>query len=515
MQQVIPDSGSGAAGLGRRLLLLALVLAGTLSCDDYLPEEPTDVPPPPGPSADLTLTVQTLAAGPRVPSDFLGLGFETPVMADARLSSPTLMRLLTNLGPGTLRFGGNAAEQTVWSPEGAVGDSGDFHLTPAHVDAVFALARSIGWRVTVALGLAQFDPAAAAAEAAYLVESGGDALLGVEIGNEPNLYAIQGYRSASWSVDSLAAEFDAYAAAIVAREPSAPLVGPATWCAGGGSWFAGFLERHRSSLAFTSHHFYPMGRTAPADSPEHATVANMLSPELMARSRACLDSAATPAATYGLPLRVDETNSAYGFGQPGVSDVFASALWGLDYLFTVAELGAAGVNLQTGTSLEGGLTCAGVYLPVCEDDDGFTPRPLYYAMLMFHHAAIGRLVPVVSANTGNANVATHAAVADDGTVRVTLINKEPATPIRAKITLEPGLTPAQTTTFRLEGPSLQADSGISFAGAAVADDGSWGRRGGEAVAGGNYDVSVPPASAALVVFGNGPAIPAQGAATPR
>jgi hypothetical protein len=501
----------------RQVIGSIVITLAALACTD-LPEDPTGdpAPPEPGPAAALSLTVQTLATGPRVPADFLGLGFETPVMADTRLADPAFLRLLANLGPGSLRFGGNAVEHTVWSPEGEAGGDADFHLTPAHVDAVFTAARSVGWRVTVALGLARFDSAAAASEAAYLVKSGGDALLGVEVGNEPNLYALQGLRSSAWTVDSLAAEFDAYAAAILARAPSTPLAAPATWCAGGGSWFAGFLERRRAPLAFASHHFYPMGRTAAAGSPEHATVANMLSAELMARSRACLDSAATPAAAYSLPLRIDETNSAYGFGQPDVSDVFASALWGLDYLFSVAELGAAGINIQTGTGPEGGLTCAGVYLPVCEGEEGFTARPLYYAMLAFHSAAVGRLVPVVVRTSVDANVTAHATVADDGSVRLTIINKEAATPMDASITLDPGFSPAQTDVLRLKAESLQSRD-VSFGGASVGSDGSWGPRGVEAVAGGNYNISVPPASAAVVVFSTGSSVASAAplATTPR
>jgi hypothetical protein len=385
------------------------------------------------------------------------------------------------------------------------GAPGDFRLTPAAVDAVFALARRIGWRVTVTLPLARFDPAAAAAEAAYLVASGGSALLGVEIGNEPNLYPLQGLRSAEYSVDSLAADFDAYAAAILAQAPSAPLVGPATWCTGGGPWFAGFLDRVHAPLAFTSHHFYPMGRTAGGDSPEHATIANMLSPALMARTRACVDSAVAPATSHQLALRVDETNSAYGFGQPGVSDVFASALWGVDHLFTLAELGVAGVNVQTGTNPQGGLTCAGIYLPVCVDDDGkFTARPLYYAMLMFHEAAVGRLVPVQVGAPPDADVVAHAAVGDDGTVRVTLINKSDATPVDASIALDAGAG-AAAHVLRLQGKSLGAPSG-AFGDAAVSEDGSWAPKNPEALAGGaSYAVTVPPASAALVVIGDGAA----------
>jgi len=483
----------------RRLAVLAS-LAGVLSCGD-LPEAPSDEPPPPGPPVSISFTVQTTATGPRVPADFLGLGFEIPVMADPRLSDPVLARLLENLGPGSLRFGGGSIETTVWTPVDS-GTAGDFRLTPADVDAVFALARGIGWRVTVAVPFARFDPAAAAAEAAYLVASGGDALLGVEIGNEPNLYSLQGLRSPEYSVDSLAADFDAYAAAILGRTASAPLVGPTTWCTGGGVWFAGFLDRIQAPLAFTSHHFYPMGRTAPGDSPEHATVDNMLSPELMARTRACVDSAAGPAASRNLALRVDETNSAYGFGQPGVSDVFASALWGVDYLFTLAELGVAGVNLEMRTDGNGGLTCAGVYLPMCAQDGRFIARPLYYAMLMFHVAAVGRLVPVQVSASPDANIVAHAAVGDDGTVRVTLINKSAATPVDATIALDAGAG-APAGVLRLRGKSLGSQSG-SFGDAAVNDDGSWAPKPPEALAGGaSYAVSVPAASAALVVIGPG------------
>jgi hypothetical protein len=486
-----------------RLLLLSALL-GAIGCTD-LTQAPSDETPPPSSPASVSFTVQTAADGPRVPADFLGLSFEVPVMADPSLADPVLLRLLSNLGAGSLHFGGSSAETTVWSPDSAsTVAEGDFQLRPADVDRVFALARQIGWRVTVAIGLARFDSAAAAAEAAYLVGSGGAALLGVEIGNEPNLYPVQGLRSAAWNVDSLAVEFDAYAAAIQARTPGVPLAGPATWCTGGGNWFAEFLDQRRAALGFTSTHFYPTGRTAAAGSPEQATVGNLLSTGLMDRTRACVDSAAASAAEHVLPLRVDETNSAFGFGQPGVSDVFASALWGLDHLFTLAELGVAGVNVQTGSGLDGGLTCAGVYLPVCDGQGGFTPRPLYYAMLMFHQAAVGRLVPVQVAAGNPANVVAHAAVADDGKVRLTIINKEEAIPVSASITVVPGIEPAQTTILRLTAESLVAQSSIKLGGTSVTTDGTWGPRTVEAMAGGNYTVTVPPASAALVVFGEDP-----------
>src|SRR4051812_22916203 len=427
-----------------------------------------------------------------------------PVMADPRLlNSPALEQLLRNVGPGTLRFGGNSVQKTVWRPNVQT-KSGFFQLTPANVDATFGFAGRIGWRVGGDVGLPRVDPAEVVSESAYLVQTGGDRLLSIELGNEPNLYPSNGIRSANYTVDSFTIEFDAAAAAIREQVPAAPLAAPSSWCTGGGAWFADFLAATATQLAYASEHFYPMGVPAAAGSPEGATVANMLSPQLRAGGRVCVASAAGPAAARGLPLRVDETNSAFGFGERGVSDVFASALWGLDHLFTLAELGVAGVNVQTGSDVMGGLTCAGVYLPVCDGESGFVPRPLYYAMLMFHQAAVGRLVPVQVSADNPANVVAYAAVAEDGKVRLTIINKEEATPVSATIVLVPGIEPAQTTVLRLTAKSLLSQSSIKLGGMSVGSDGSWGPKTVEAVAGGNYNNSGAPGGAALGGFGEAP-----------
>jgi hypothetical protein len=356
--------------------------------------------------------------------------------------------------------------------------------------------------VTVDVALPRSDPSEVVSESAYLVGAGGDRLLSIELGNEPNLYPSNGIRSANYTVDSFTTEFDAAAAAIREQVPAAPLAAPGSWCTGGGAWFADFLAGTGTPLAYATEHFYPMGVPAPAGSEEEATVANMLSPELMARSRACVDSAAGPALARGLALRVDETNSAFGFGEPGVSDVFASALWGLDHLFTLAELGVAGVNLQTGTDVNGGLTCRGIYLPVCDAGGGrWTARPLYYAMLLFHQAAVGRVVPVQVGATPEANVVAHATIADDGSVRVVVINKEEAAP--ATVAIQLGSAGAPASVMRLSASSLLVRDGVTLGGTAVASDGTWSPGTLESVTGegGQYVVTASPASALLLTVG--------------
>ena len=476
---------------------LLLLLA---TCEGERPARPAFPDSEAGTPGVIAITAHPEAPGARIPADFLGLGFEMPAMKDPLFSGErSFERLLANLGPGTLRFGGNSVEQTYWSPSGTgVRPDGALVLTAKDFERVFAFARRIGWRVIVALNLGVFDPDTAAAQAAWLFRRGGSALLAVEIGNEPNLYPLNGVRSPAWNYDSLRVEWNAYARAIRARVPDARIAGPATWCGDGPTWFPAFMRDEGAGLALATHHVYPMHALAPPNSPAHASVENMLSPAVMARTAACVDAASDAALARGVRLRINESNSAYGFGKRGASDVFASALWGIDHLFTLAEHGAAGVNLQTGTNLQGGLTCAGIYLPICGSAASYTARPLYFAMLFFRHAAQGRLVPLDV--TTRINATAHAALADDSTLRVTVINKDGTRPVEARIT--PGWRYTRAGALRLTAPALEATSGVTFAGAAVAGDGRWAPKEIEPVLrqGSTFSISLPPATAVVVAF---------------
>jgi hypothetical protein len=486
---------SGTTGVRRWIALAMCAVAA--ACHDAT--GPTN---PPGSAGDTArVTVQAESPGPRIPADFLGLGFEMPVLRDPRLSGDAAFaRLLANLGPGVLRFGGNSVELTGWAPTPPARPADTLVLTPADFDRVFALAHRVGWRVIMDLRLAQFDPDTAAAEVAAIRAAGGAALLAAEVGNEPDLYPGHGVRSFAWSGDSLSAEVAAYADAIARRAPGAPVAAPATTCSSAGpSFFSATVGADAGRLVLATHHFYPMTRTAQGDSPENASIANMLSPALMARTVACFAAVDRAAAAAGISWRLDETNSASGFGKPGVSDVLASALWAIDHLFTAAEQGATGVNVETGTGLGGGLTCAGVYLPFCGGDGApYTARPLYYALLLVHAAGPGRMAPVAVAS--GLNVVAHAVLADDATLRVALINKEATRGATVRLDGAPGYRTAAVQ--RLVGQALDRSDGVSFAGAVVGGDGSWTPGAPETIAGGggSFSLSLPPASAALVTL---------------
>jgi hypothetical protein len=59
--------------------------------------------------------------------------------------------------------------------------------------------------------------------------------------------------------------------------------------------------------------------------------------------------ATAAASKIGARVRMTEGNTCYRGGKPGVSDVFAAALWSADYSLLLASNGYSGVNLHGGT----------------------------------------------------------------------------------------------------------------------------------------------------------------------
>ena len=100
-----------------------------------------------------------------------------------------LESIFKNLGPGTFRIGGNSVEVDSWSTtgKGSCSWSGTTQ-TPGMVDAFVAIMKKVGWRFIWGLHLKNDDPANNAQNAAYVANAAGSSLIGVEIGNEPNLY---------------------------------------------------------------------------------------------------------------------------------------------------------------------------------------------------------------------------------------------------------------------------------------------------------------------------------------
>ena len=81
---------------------------------------------------------------------------------------------------------------------------------------------------------------------------------------------------------------------------------------------------------------------------------------------------------------------------------------------------------------------------------------------------------------------------------VTVVNKDAARDAAVEATVPAGLVTADA--FRLTAPTLDAKTGVTFAGSAVADDGSWsaGKPEPVPVEAGGVRLIVPHATAAVV-----------------
>ncbi len=94
-----------------------------------------------------------------------------------------------------------------------------------------------------------------------------------------------------------------------------------------------------------THHYYFGG---PATNP-NVNIPNLLKPATMERVQKMADTATAAADKMGVRVRMTEGNTCYRGGKPGVSDVFAAALWSADYSLLLASNNYSGVNLHGGT----------------------------------------------------------------------------------------------------------------------------------------------------------------------
>ena len=444
----------------------------------------------------VSITANTASPGVTIPSDFIGLSFETSSIASATgfpSSSAVFEQMLSQLGVGWMRFGGNSVDHTTWVGGQRSSSTPANSLTGSDVDNVMALARRVGWRVLFGLNLANSTAALDAQEAAYVSQSGSGSLFGFEIGNEPDLYFGNGDETSGYTLSDYLSDWNSFANAIQTADPAAVLTGPAD--AGSvGTWTAQFAAVYGSRIALLTQHLYPLAPVADAGaaSPNACTISNLLS--AATHSKAASDAAQIESIAQGakVPWRMAESNSCYDGGTAGVSDTFASALWGVDYMFTLASNAASGVNFHGGG--------AGAYTPIAVSGSSVTARPLYDALLLFHAASSGRVVPITLA-AGGIDLNAYAVLASDGTLRVTVVNEDASHD--ATVSITPGSAYVRALALRLTAPALDSTTGFMLGGAEVAADGTWSPAEIETLSAsaGVYSIGVPSGSAVVVGFG--------------
>jgi hypothetical protein len=470
---------------------------------------------PAQPPLPVTVTIDPFAPGPPVPKRFLGLSFELAALSQLSRYSDRgdLVRLLRSLGPGVLRFGGITADENVaWTdaatPRPAWASS---TIGPEQMKALGVLARRSGWRVLLTVGLAHYEPAAAAREVAAAHHALGPYLAAVEIGNEPNAYGSHGFRQLPWIAQGYEEEVSSYREAIGALTPGVPIAGPDV---SGSGVFPEWGEEEALSQkpALLTGHHYPLGcAQTPAPSIE-----TLLSAATREREAQSLQTYMSVASAYRIPFRVDETNSVSCGGVPGISDTFASTLWATGYITQAMAAGAAGINLQGNPT-----NCSG-YTPVCAPgpaaiaSGSLDAQPDWYALLLTSSLVGYRPLPT-TITEGSPDLVAASFSGPEHSLKVVLADDEPtgASPLAVRLDVGAGLGSGRI--LRLTAPTQSATDGVLLGGRAIAANGSWSTSLSESVSAraGILSLELAPDSAVLLSVSRPPVSVSRPTATPR
>jgi Glycosyl hydrolase family 79 C-terminal beta domain len=426
-----------------------------------------------------------------IASDFLGLGYEISSVARSGLltsANRIYVELVRTLGlEGVVRVGGNTADYARYSATAPSVSSP--YGTTVNDRALEELGRFLdatGWKLIWAFNLGSGSEEEAVAEAKAVVAVAQNRLLAFEIGNEPDLFSHEKHRPPGYDYEQWLADYRRYKKALRTHLPGIPLAGPDA--AGKTEWVSRFAVDEGKDIVLLTHHYYREGQN------HGSTIAKLLGvdPKLQPQ----LDQLRAASQLCGVPYRICEVNSFSGGGRPGVSDTMASALWVLDYMFTLVASGCGGVNMETGVNQLGFISS---YSPIGDDDQGYySARPEYYGMLAFSLAGRGELLRTEISPT-TTEIKTYATRSKAGSLLLTLINKGATGAI---VRLDTKSSSRQASVIRLEGPAVDAKTQITLGGAEITTAGIWKASKQEALSVNSGQLAIPLAasSAAILEF---------------
>lgn len=442
------------------------------------------------PRARLTVLPQPVGARTVVPANFVGLSYETQQLSDLDFFSPKnvgLIARLREIAPhGVLRLGGNTSDYGFWKPTPdavppprakrpyKVGDPPPdliYNVTPEAVRNLRAFLDATGWTCLYGINLGTSRPEIAADEAAFVAKTLGARLDYFQVGNEADRFGSTIRDPKTWNAETYFTEWFSFADAIRRRVPEARFGLPDT--AGNPEWDAVIVTRLLAMpdpprIAALTHHYYFGG---PPSNPK-VNIEALLQPDPKVEKLYADIHAATERLDEGkhwrTVYRMTEGNTCYRGGKPGVSDVFAAALWSADYFLKLAGLGYAGVNLHGGTAKVIAMGLGGklpgeelmtdpnaphpkpFYTPVAEIGGKYVLEPVGYGMLFAQRFAGATMMPV-DFDPGEVNATAYAAKLADGHELIAVINKD------AKQDIELDLKGGWRVTERLTGPALDAN----------------------------------------------------------
>lgn len=416
-------------------------------------------------SADITITpylaVATVSGtlGRTIPQNFLGLSHEwgmAEFFAGTEATGKNLQyrQLLKNLlqysaGTMVIRIGGNSTDTTV-------------SLRPIDLQSVNDLNADLenNLRFTLGINMGLDDPAIATAETdAISAAVPPTSLVGLELGNEPDCWAAKGNRPASYTFAEYETQLMTWIE-LVANASNSQLnsVSPA-FCLT--NWIPSYQELLPSNNLIPeliTQHYYAGEYLATQPKPPDFLLAD----EVATSGPTRLAPYISAAHQTGKILRIGEMNSLSNGGQPGVSDAFGSALWGVDIMFEFAKAGADGVNWHTNNGGGYGLF---QFVTKTDQSTGLTDyslaqvRPLFYGLQLFEEATSSNgTLSEVTLET-NANVKVWALMGEDGLARIVILNKDETHAGMVKVTI-PGYNIG--TISRLLAPSVSSTTQVTL-----------------------------------------------------
>ncbi|KAJ3568101.1 hypothetical protein NP233_g5936 [Leucocoprinus birnbaumii] len=299
----------------------------------------------------------------------------------------------------------------------------------------------------------------------------GEKMIGIQVGNEPDLYVAHGHRASTYGPADYTGEFGTVVNAMNNDPANALnrdlLIGPniATEWTPEQVWDTGFVSDYSSNLAYLAVERYPSdncfaeyGIGTPRDPqqmfPTYLThqagqtiVSNYLNSTSYAQS-------------VGKPFMMFETNTASCGGFPGISDSFGAALWGVDYALTMAYSNFSGALFHVG----GQNVYYNPFTPPPTNQSDFhqwTVGPIYYSSLVVAEAlgsSNQSQVLDLQANNGYQYTPAYAIYENGNPVRVVLVNfvSDPSgnSNLNVALSLGQGSTPATVYVKYLQASSV-------------------------------------------------------------
>jgi hypothetical protein len=437
----------------------------------------------------LTVSVTGRPVGRPIPDGFLGLALEYSTIPKwtaqpGQAANPVLPALLKGLDPTgapSIRIGGQSTDRSWWPAPGLTRPLGvTYDLGPAWTRSARELVSATGARLLLGINLEAGSGPVARVEADELVKGvGATHVSSLQIGNEPNLYRVTPWyrvaggrrlpwyaktgepvysRSASWDPEAYDAQFAEFARVL----PHLPLAGPET---NPGPWLDAFdssLSTHSQVRTLTTHAYGLNNCDKDPTDPLYPTVGHLLG---LNASRGLLDGMGPSIALAhrdAATLRIDEMGSVTCNGKPGVSDTFASALWGMDALFAAARAGVDGVNLHSFPDSDNGLFDF-TYSPSARRWSAAI-HPLYDGALMFAQAAPAGARLLHLSTGGTPQLRAWATRGTDHQVRILLINDASSGSMLVHVRAPDGYGQSTGTVERLQAPSAAATGDITLGG---------------------------------------------------